>query len=301
MADAVRAQPAVQVESADLMRFPLPLHHANLPFVLAYTNKAGCTSLTKWFLFQIGELERARDAAQRKVERRRSVPAGALRNPGGAHTFRREKLQARPGYGVEWLDIALDRTKPVIKLVRNPYDRAVSSFLHLVDLTPNHVREWPRALWDQILRAADLDPAATELSFRAYLTGLKKVIAGEIMVNRHVAPQYVEGEERIVSRVIRLENFEAEIRRLESEFGLLTAPLDRIVESRHHRHKHPSPPGSFADVPVSPRMIARGDTPTYSAFYDEGTRELVTEIYRADLARYGYEEGSGAAKREAPP
>lgn len=35
------------------------LHAPEFPLVLLFTEKAGCTSLTKWFLFQVGKLEEA--------------------------------------------------------------------------------------------------------------------------------------------------------------------------------------------------------------------------------------------------
>jgi hypothetical protein len=37
------------------------LHAPDFPLVLLFTEKAGCTSLTKWFLFHIGKLDEATD------------------------------------------------------------------------------------------------------------------------------------------------------------------------------------------------------------------------------------------------
>src|SRR6476660_6915786 len=48
-------------EHSDLLMRPLPLHHERVPFAVAWTPKAGCTSLVKWFLFQTGDLEKALD------------------------------------------------------------------------------------------------------------------------------------------------------------------------------------------------------------------------------------------------
>jgi hypothetical protein len=200
-------------------------------------------------------------------------------------------LLARPGYAIEWAEIAQARSKPVIKLVRNPFDRAVSSFLHFVGINDGRYR-WSQKLWQRISNASGVGSENSKLSFHTYLRGLRNVLA-EGPVNPHLAPQYIEGEEALVSRIVRLENFEPEIRRLESEFHLPSAPFDRIVESRHRRYQHPNPPGSFANVAISPWIIARDEAPAYSAFYDKDTRALVIDIYRDDLVHYGYDETSG--------
>src|SRR5437763_451410 len=92
----------------------LPLHNERMPFAFAWTPKAGCTSLTKWFFFQIGELD------------------AALKHHPWVHRYRREIFEARRDYRTKWLEILSKRDKPVFKLVRNPYDRAISSCRHVV-------------------------------------------------------------------------------------------------------------------------------------------------------------------------
>ncbi len=103
----------------ELIRRNTPLHDDRLPFILVFTPKAGCTSLLKWFLFQTGELAQARAHAT------------------WLHRYRIGVLQARAGYREALAQKIVRGDTPVIKLVRNPYHRAVSSFLQQANLMMN--------------------------------------------------------------------------------------------------------------------------------------------------------------------
>ena len=244
--------------------------------VLLITEKAGCTSLTKWFLFHVGKLDEA-----------------ARYHP-WTHHYRMSVLYQQPGYYWQALRLLAFRGKPVIKLVRNPYDRAVSSFLATLAIAyGNNARSWAIDLVAAV-RAHAGKPSAPvpAMSFRDFLRFLAVNGTERSQVNGHVARQYVAGEEARLDRIIKLERFVEEIRRLEAEFNLPQSPLGRITESGHHRSKDRddalvSPAGP--DVEFTSQQVHNGSTPHYDAMYDDETRRLVREGFAEDFRAYGYE------------
>ncbi len=260
----------LQISTIKFARWPMPLHYHSMPMVFLWTPKAGCTSLVKWFFFQIGELDTALSY-----------------NP-FVHRYRHEVFVKRDGYFLEGLDLILADEAPVIKLVRDPYARAVSSFAQLLKLQSVTTGRWTRELRAGILRELNETAPPGSLSFRQFLRGVAAIGPASPKLNRHVAQQYQEGEEQLCDRLIRLENFDAEITGIEREFGLKSSPLAALTDSRHHRRKVPAPAGSLADRIVSSADFPEAATPSYDAFYSDETRRLAAAVYAADFSAYGY-------------
>lgn len=259
-----------QNSTTKFTRLPALLHHHAMPVAFFWTPKAGCTSLVKWFFFQIGELD-----------------AALSYNP-FVHHYRNDVFMKRHGYLREGLDLIVAGEVPIIKLVRDPYDRAVSSFAQLLKLQSNAESQWPRKV-----RAAILDKIGETappgcLSFRQFLSGVAAIGASSAGISRHVAQQYQEGEEQLRDRLIRLENFAAEISGLEREFGLKSSPLADLTDSRHHRRKIMSPAGSLAGRVVSRADFPETAMPSNDAFYNDQTRRLAAAAYAADFSAYDY-------------
>ena len=253
-----------------------PLHAAEFPLVLLLTEKAGCTSLTKWFLFHVGKLDEA------------------VHYHPWVHRYRIGVLYQQPGYYWQALRLLAFRSKPVIKLVRNPYDRAVSSFLSTLSIAyGRNARTWAIDLVSAA-RAHAGKPAVPvpAMSFRDFLRLLAVNGTERSQVNGHVARQYVAGEEARLDRVIKLERFVEEIRRLEAEFKLPESPLDRITKSRHHRTRDRDDARVSAagpDLEFTSQQVHSGSSPLYEAMYDDDTRRLVRECFAPDFRAYGYE------------
>jgi hypothetical protein len=249
---------------------PLPLHHARVPFAIAWTPKAGCTSLTKWFLFHSGEL------------------AQALDHHRWVHRYRIEVFQGRPGYADEWFEIVEGRTRPIFKLVRNPYDRAASAYLHtlraLSKVRGDREPGLARAARQMLARSG----SSTRVSFRQFITALSESKRQSRAINPHLDPQYRTGEDALITRILKLETFEAETRGLEAQYGLTAAPFDVITRSSHHRPKSSAEPGSLADAELDDDALHGENTPAYDAFYDRSLRNFISELYSEDFARYGY-------------
>ena len=249
----------------------LILHAPDFPLVLLFSEKAGCTSLTKWFLFHIGKLDEA-----------------TAFHP-WVHRYRKEVLCRQPGYEWQSLRLLLFRQKPIVKLVRNPYDRAVSSFLATLGVAQGRGGGTWAGKLIAAARAHAGKPPAYALSFEDFLGYLATTGTGRDKLDRHVARQHMAGEERRVDRIIRLERFAEEIRQLESEFNLAPSPLDLITTSRHHRSATRPATASAAHLEITSAQVRNGDVPAYESLYTAETRRLVRQCFAADFEAYGYD------------
>ncbi|HUF45236.1 MAG TPA: sulfotransferase family 2 domain-containing protein [Aestuariivirgaceae bacterium] len=255
----------------------LPLHAPDFPLVLLFNEKAGCTSLTKWFLFHVGKLDEA------------------TRFHPWVHRYRTKVLCRQPGYRWQALRALVLPAKPIVKLVRNPYDRAVSSFLSTLNNAHGaNGKRWARELV-AAARAHAGKPAADmpALSFRDFLRFLAANGTERGLLNGHVARQHVRGEERRIDRIIKLERFGEEIRQIESAYKLAQSPPDLITFSRHHRsavHSGAVALASRPDLEITSEQVRQGAIPAYDTLYDEETRRLVRQCFAADFEAYGYEK-----------
>ena len=96
-----------------------PFHHHKIPFVVCWSQKAGCTTVFKWFLFHAGMLDEALAYIPQNPGKVRSI-----------HKYEIEVFKARPGY-TEELAEKLHGKYPVINFLRCPYERAFSSYMHI--------------------------------------------------------------------------------------------------------------------------------------------------------------------------
>jgi hypothetical protein len=112
------------------------------------------------------------------------------------------------------------------------------------------------------------------------------------LINGHVARQHVAGEDGCIDRILKLECFAEEIRRIEFEYGLARSPLELIVRLRHEGSRLPEETNCMAcaaDLEITSAYVRQGHFPAYQAFYDDETRRLVRECYAADFEAYGYD------------
>jgi hypothetical protein len=259
-----------QISAGQIARWPMLLHHKDMPVAFLWTPKAGCTSLIKWFFFQIGVLD------------------AALALHAFVHVYREQVFMKREGYFLEGLELMLAGEVPVIKLVRDPYARAVSSFAQVLKLHDHPKIDWPRKLRRRILDRLGEAAPESALSFHQFLRGVEAIGVASAKLNRHVGQQYYKGEEHIRSRAVRLENFTPEIAALEKEFGLKPALLEDLTASEHHRRKVAAVPGSLAGRMATAADFPPAATPSYDAFYDEETRCLAARVFAADFSAYDY-------------
>jgi hypothetical protein len=240
----------------------LPLYEQEFPLIFFWSPKSGCTSLIKWFFFQIELLQKAIDY-----------------NPEGlVHLYRIEVYETQQNYKLKIAEQLLDDKKDVYKLVRNPYSRAVSSFLS------TFVNE---NIMNQVA-PADIHNG---LSFKKFLYQVKNIGVARGLIDAHIAQQYVEEEELFIQNYVHLEHFTNKIRDIEKKYNLLESPILNIIKSPHHKAQKMTVKGkqTFAEVNMSVETL-RGPIPEYKNFYDDETRDLVRELFKKDFEKYGYNQ-----------
>lgn len=99
------------------LRHRTPHYHAEVPFVVCWSQKSGCTVVLKWFLYHAGLLEEAV---------RYHTGAGV----NSVQRFAAEVLKGNSDYRAV-LGEKLASGLPAICFVRCPFERAFSSYLHL--------------------------------------------------------------------------------------------------------------------------------------------------------------------------
>lgn len=252
-----------------------PLYNKEFPLIIFFSPKSGCTSLIKWFLFQIGILEKA------------------IKHNAGIHGYLFEVYFRQKNYTHEIMKQIIQSKKDVYKLVRNPYKRAVSSFLQTsrVGLLDN----WKHTnLYRECEKISnfyyDNKNFNKGISFKQYLYYIKKVGSHIGTINPHIAQQYIEGEEFFVKKYIHLENFNEHISEIEGKYGLVKSPLSKITKSNHHFAPLMTITGDYSETIITKEAILRKSFPTYESFYDKETVDLIKTIFKKDFEVYGYKD-----------
>jgi hypothetical protein len=236
----------------------MPLFHQEFPIILFWNPKCGCTSLIKWFYYQVGHLENANEFSE------------------WIHQYREQVFEAQPNYKLHLRNHLLANKKEVYKLVRNPYKRAISSYFAALAV--------PEIM-------SQIAPGVTNgLSFKQFLFAIRRIGVGRRSINSHIAMQYIHGEEYFVHHYMKLEDFESEIRKMEQKYNLLHSPLEELSKSHHHASNimNESLKGSFADINMINSILTNSELPSYENFYDMETMQLVRNIYRKDFSMFGY-------------
>lgn len=231
--------------------YGLPYYHNSFPLVLFYTHKSGCTSLGKWFFFQIGLMKQENTYEVWK----------------NLHEY-----TSRTNYRKELNICITERKKTIYKLVRNPYKRAVSSFLQIVS--------YPY-LFEKF--EGDYNKG---LSFKNFLYQVQKMGSDKGSIDPHIDQQYIQGEEKYIKNFIYLEDFDNQIRQIEGRYGLLHSPLIELTKSPHHFSNKMKMEGQHAETVITSNSLVH---PTYKSFYDEETLELVKKLYKKDFNAYSYD------------
>lgn len=257
------------------MAYRLPLYNKNFPLILFWSQKSGCTIFVKWFFFQLGLLDRA------------------LQYNPWVHYYREQIYEQQKNYKENLVEEILLSRKDTIKLVRNPYYRAISSFIALsrnVLLRNKRQQEWKKikkCLYN--CKRYNDEKLLENISFKQFLYYLKKNGAKIGLVDGHRAQQYINNEETYVSNYIHLENFNSYIHEIEGKYELLDSP-ETILTSKHHQAHKMRKQGHYAEKIITEEIFSKNFLPTYDSFYDRETTELVNEIFKKDFEVYGYEK-----------
>ena len=164
------------------------------------------------------------------------------------------------------IDELISEKYTFVKFIMNPYIRAVSSY---------RWGDW-----------------AGELSFRQYLIKLINNKISHFDENNvfkndnklHIDPQYIDGEENIITKYIKINENETYDITLD-DGTLYTLDANRYI-SCHHGHKNITNADFCGDTP---RGIVNDNLPaSYKYFYDDEIKKLVETFYKNDVDKYGF-------------
>ncbi|HEQ3524818.1 TPA: sulfotransferase family 2 domain-containing protein [Bacillus cereus] len=243
----------------------IPHFHKDFPLILFWSHRSGCTSLANWFFFQIGLYDEA------------------MRCDPFIHYYEFQIYKNTNSYYKELEMELLSLKKETIKLVRNPYKRAVSSFLVLYN-NPYAVKQW-EDIKEYFYNDENIKRG---ISFKQFLYYVKDIGPKSIQLDQHFSQQYIEGEENFIKQYIKLENFNKEILNIEKKYDLLSSDILSLTKSSHHRSHQMIHQGNHAESDIMDLRFP--SLPTYRSFYDEETLKLVSEIFTDDFKAYGYKK-----------
>lgn len=242
----------------------IPHFQKDFPLILFWSQKSGCTSLAHWFFYQINELKTA------------------FKYHSFIHNYEYEVYKAAPTYQSELIKALQTNQKKTYKLVRNPYYRAVSSFVAQIGPPEYQLPQWKPI--KQFLY--NNENSVKGFSFKQYLYYIQHVKKQQAYLDPHIDQQYIPGEEQCVTNYIYLEKFDMTIRALEMKYNLKKSPLHILTKSWHHQSEKMSHEGNYADVDITDPLFPR--LPTYRSFYDSECVGLVHSIFHQDFKMYKY-------------
>lgn len=249
-----------------------PLQRPGFPVAVCWSAKSGCTTILKWFLAHNGLLEEA------------------LAYSRWVHDYRHDKLFQATGYRrqCERLYAHRSRGTSILKVIRDPATRAVSSFLHFLRYG-HDITSWPGAAALQQWKAAMGLRDQQGVSFRQFLLFVTAQQLRRSTLDIHFRPQYNARQDARLDTVIRLEDLSAGLRAVEDRHGLPHVDIGQLSRSGHHNsatagHAWPT---LASDVPADHTTVAELGTPPAQDFLDRDTLTLIRTAYQTDYEAYG--------------
>lgn len=239
---------------------PLFLEEKNV--AILWSAKAGCTFAAKWFFFQRGTLEEA------------------LAYSSWIHNYRLQVYQGSEQFFAGLRSAELGKLR-YVKLVRNPFSRAVSSYLHMVNTVGNQTFHAP---FNDFL-GRDIEEGEG-VSFSEFCDFLLSIDVSACDIHYLQQAHKLETSGLVdIAHLVRLENLDSDMRALEKRFGLKPSSVATLSRSHHHTKRTESDAfvGDKAHKSNKGKMF-----PDFKAFYNEELIEKVSAIYRQDIDRYGY-------------
>lgn len=234
--------------------------------LMAWTQKAACTTSVKMFFNHMGFAE-------------------GVDFIGWVHDFRESEFWKRCGEGT--LCMYEDPSWYRFKVVRNPYDRAVSSYIHVMRF--DAVPTW------YLLEALPEIERKDDISFRDFVKFMelrivaskeKKLIDGGHVRKQSYDLEYLrwsEGKPSPFNRIVKIENFEKDIALVNQDLGTnFTTGFGSI----HYAKR--SADGEFVGN-IKWHGLHNRIPKNYGYFYDEELKERVMRVFHIDLLLYKYE------------
>lgn len=202
--------------------------------IMGWSAKAGCTISVKMFFEHMGILDEA------------------LAFSPWVHNYRMSIFYNKFGIPQEEFQ---DKQYFKFKVVRNPYHRAVSSFVHYLQMSK------------------------LNLSFVDFIEIIKKDNIPNGGGDIHWKKQT---DKFNYDRIVKLENLESEIKSINS---LLNTNFSPHHTSPHHHDKE----STFNFVGKNKFTMFDKIIPEYDEFYNDEIRDSIRNLYRQDFLTFGYD------------
>lgn len=251
----------------------LPLQQKGFPVAVCWSAKSGCTTVLKWFLQQTGRLEEA------------------VAHSDWVHNYREQRLCTSHAY--RWhCERLFKHGRPgtsIIKVIRDPASRAVSSFLHFLRCGAD-VKLWAHAARVAQWKAVAKLDRQRGISFRQFLLFVNAQQPIRAETDLHFRPQYDDLQDPRVDTLLPLEDLAAGLEAVEKRHGLPHVDLRGLSQSAHHNppsasHSWPAVAATFV---ADHHTIDELGTPPTDVFLDAETRTLIRTAYRVDYEAYGH-------------
>jgi hypothetical protein len=220
--------------------------------LMDWSPKSGCTIAVKMFFKQMGLLETA------------------LAHHVWVHEYRMHIFsKAQPTTIKDLYDADLFK----FKVVRNPYSRVVSAYIHAMRKEVMH---------PPIKKA--LHRWSANISFKRFVDYLGKIDLQQCDPHYALQQHFFERDQQFkFDRIVKLEQLEEEVARLNQLKGF-NFDLQGVT-SHHHIEKNKALNTNVAKKKWSK---IQNDIPPYPFFYTDALRTKVEQLYRADLKAYNY-------------
>jgi hypothetical protein len=243
---------------------PPPLIHPGRRFIVVFSAKSACTNVLIWFLTQLGHARAARDFHIWPHEYRTTVYYYSR--------LYREAFQSD-----------LSEFK-VIRVVRDPFERAASSFRHVLryDVVDGAINR----------RVGRRSMTRDGLSFSEFLSFLDRTDLRTC--DPHLAIQHHPVEDKLkVSYLINVsrENLFERLNQIEAELELKPTSLqkDRWVKALRTHNRPQDELDESADIytrRLTREQATAGPWPSTHALLTDEARARIAKLYATDIERY---------------
>ena len=244
---------------------PRPLIHPEARLIVIFSPKSACSNVVIWFLHQLGKAEEARE------------------HNDWPHLYRRN-VYCKSSLYREACDLPLNDFR-VVRIVRDPLDRAASSFRHALRT----------GLGKQLFGSALGRPNAVKegVSFREYLDALDRIDL--TTCNTHFRIQRHPVEDKLpVTHLINVtsQDLYARLNEVEADLGLPVTDFAKLewlqsLSSQRGRFNGKIETDDAYDLPLTADHGRVGPWPHYRALLTPVARERLARLYAADIAAYG--------------
>jgi hypothetical protein len=243
-------------------REPRPLLLGPAKLGVIWSAKSACTTVLLWYLWH------------------RNLLQTAQAYDSWPHEFRNRMLYSDEAYRT-WASGMNVESWTWLRVIRDPYDRAVSSYRHAL-VNGYESRKMSRRL---------KRPPEDGYSFEEFLDYLLRIDI--TTCNLHHKQQFHPLEELIApSRVINVDKVDLMQSLAEIDAGLEPPqePVEALraaVAKLNSWHKaRPSSVDRDVSAVVLTQSDAMGPWPAYSRFLNESTRAKIAKVYAVDISRY---------------